>query len=221
MTIVTEGVQGSALGGANIDHSIFGVISPISSDRCGMEQTGFLYRPIVEVVVMVRSWITLLGLVLVLAACSPNSQTTEEANPLPTTRTVTALSLGEDEVDAEAALASHQQQWEETGPSDYRYVIQADCECNLGGHLDVQVVAREVISLVRLDVSGSPTIDPEVGATIDDLFALIEEGLAVADSVDVEYADPLGYPIRINIVWYPDTTDGAIDASITEFETLE
>jgi hypothetical protein len=44
-----------------------------------------------------------------------------------------------------------------------------------------------VTEVIRLDVAGEPAISPENGSTIDELFDLIDEGLAVADQVEVVY----------------------------------
>ena len=50
-------------------------------------------------------------------------------------------------------------------------------------------------------------MSPEIGATIDDLFDMIEEGLSAADEVQVTYDEELCFPSAFTIVWNRQADD--------------
>lgn len=110
-------------------------------------------------------------------------------------------------------LAAARALWEASGPSSYQFEINGGgCECALAGRFQVFVEdhrVTEVIGLDRLQFMG-----PERGLTIDGLFEMIDEGLAVADEVDVTYDLELGFPRSFTIVWNREADDGTFVATI-------
>jgi Family of unknown function (DUF6174) len=71
-----------------------------------------------------------------------------------------------------------------------------------------------VTEVIRLDLDAEQSVSPEIGATVDDLFDMIDEGLAVADEVEVTYDAELGFPRRFEIVWQPNADDGTFTALV-------
>lgn len=84
-----------------------------------------------------------------------------------------------------------------------------------------QVQDYRVTEVIRLDVAGEPAMSPENGSTIDELFDLIDEGLAVADQVEVDYDAELGFPRRFVIVWNRNADDGSITVLVDSLTISE
>jgi len=112
-------------------------------------------------------------------------------------------------------VADARQRWSETGPDDYTMVSEFDCECDPGGRVETRVEDSRVVALKRLDVSGHPEIDTELGLTIDRLFEMIAGAVAEGREVDVVFDPELGYPTTFTIVWAPEATDGTLEANVT------
>jgi len=112
-------------------------------------------------------------------------------------------------------LAAARSRWTGAGVVDYAYEVIGECECNLGGRLGVTVEDGAVVDVVRLDVAGNPSIGAEIGSTVEDLFDMIEEGVASAESVEAVFDPVDGHPVEFRIVWVAEAADGAVSARVT------
>jgi hypothetical protein len=144
--------------------------------------------------------LTLLFLVIVLAACSA----------------------------AGTELSRNQTKWEQAGIEDYQFELTVGCFCPFGGQMPVTVEVRdgEVVSMT--DANGevvSPT-DPMYEnilqyATIDGLFSyLASDSVQEADKLTVTYDPTYGFPTEMDIDFIELAMDDELYLSVSGFEPL-
>jgi hypothetical protein len=111
-------------------------------------------------------------------------------------------------------LAAARERWETSGTSSYQLDIDGGgCECTLAGRYRITVTEGHVSEVIRLDLEVEHSMNTEVGATIDDLFDMIDEGLNGAEEVEVTYDSELGFPSAFRIVWNRQVDDGTFFAT--------
>jgi Family of unknown function (DUF6174) len=112
-------------------------------------------------------------------------------------------------------LASARELWEASGPASYQFEIDGGgCECTLAGRYRITVTEGLVSGVIRLDLEAEHAMSSEIGATIDDLFDMIDEGLSGAEEVEATYDTELGFPTAFRIVWNRRVDDGTFFATI-------
>jgi hypothetical protein len=118
-------------------------------------------------------------------------------------------------------LRAARRRWEAAGLESYRYIFRAECTCDDGGTVQVEVQAGQVTNLVPLDAGGqTTTLNPgpldsafaDLEAWFIDATDLIAEGLL---SVDVRVDPTYGYPR-----WFEITAAGIDDDRFAEEFTL-
>lgn len=109
------------------------------------------------------------------------------------------------------ALSRNRALWQRMGPQSYRYVYLPRCgECapNYQRATWVTVQRGIVVDAEYVD-GGEPVLTgPQVYATVDSLFALVERAYDNhAADVRVSYDATLGYPTEVWIDWRRDMAD--------------
>jgi hypothetical protein len=134
---------------------------------------------------------------LILAGCGDGSPPKAEASPSASTETESA-----------------QARWEERGPVEYEMTLVSSCGERAGlGTFHVTVTPdRTIAEPIR------GTTDHTDIASVDDLFAFIEEATALkADVVDVAYDENLGYPRRIDVDYMVNAIDDEACYRVQDF----
>ena len=108
------------------------------------------------------------------------------------------------------ALARARALWERVGPSSYRYVYAAHCNCppTVSRATWVTVEQDVVVDAAYLDDSEPVNIGPQLYGTVDSLFARVQRAYDQhAAEVRVQYDPQLGYPVDVWIDWRRDVVD--------------
>lgn len=149
--------------------------------------------------------ITLLFLVLILAACAsaPGGETGTE-------------------------LSRNQQKWEDANISHYSFQLGVTCFCPVGGvmPMTVEVKDGEVVSLVDVNGEAFHATDPlndliEKYVTIDRIFSeLNSDSVQNAERLEVTYDPTYGFPSDVVIDFVEVVADDELYLSVTGFEPL-
>jgi hypothetical protein len=145
--------------------------------------------------------ITLLFLVLILAACSAGGGT---------------------------ELSNNQQKWQDSGITHYRFELNVSCFCAFRSQMPatVEVQDGEIVSIIGADGNPISLTDPLNEfvlsyATIDRLFSELEsDSLKDADKLTVTYDPEYGFPSQIDIDFIELAIDDELYISASAFEPL-
>lgn len=99
--------------------------------------------------------------------------------------------------------------WERRKPDAVRYTVDRDCFCAPDYREPYVVVDRggqREFAYAQFVQHGGSTEPPEP-LTIDDLFVLLEQAHAEADSVTVSYDPDFGFPDNLRIDWSEQMAD--------------
>lgn len=109
------------------------------------------------------------------------------------------------------ALARNRALWSRVGPASYRYVYSPRCgECAPSSQRPtwLTVQAGKVVDATYVDGGTPVLVGPQVYATVDSLFALVQRAYdAHAAEVQVTYDASFGYPTDVWIDWRRDMAD--------------
>ena len=109
------------------------------------------------------------------------------------------------------ALARARALWARTGPTSYRYIYAPHCgECPPSFARATWVMVERGVVVEAAYVEGNDPVNagPQVYATVDSLFALVQRAYdGHAAEVRVEYDVSLGYPVEVWIDWRKDYVD--------------
>lgn len=145
--------------------------------------------------------ITLLVLVLFLAACSAAGETDLDLN---------------------------RSKWQDAGIDHYRYQLGVGCFCPVGDimPLTVEVKDGEVVSIVDVNGGAFPSSNPMSElilkyATIDRIFSeLGSVSVQEADKLTVTYDSAYGFPADVSIDFIELAADDELYLSVSGFEPL-
>jgi hypothetical protein len=147
--------------------------------------------------------ITLLFLVLILAACASGGETGTE-------------------------LSRNQQKWDDANVTHYTFQLGVSCFCPVGGvmPMTVEVKDGEVVSLVDVNGNAFPSTDPlneliQKYATIDRILAeLASASVQEAERLEVAYDPTYGFPTDVTIDFVEQVADDELYLSVSAFEPL-
>jgi hypothetical protein len=147
--------------------------------------------------------ITLLFLVLILAACTPGGETGTE-------------------------LSRNKQKWQDANVTHYTFQLSVTCFCPVAGvmPMTVEVKDGEVVSLVDVNGDAFPSTDPlndliEKYVTIDRIFSeLNSDSVQGAERLEITYDPTYGFPSDVVIDFVEEVADDELYLSITGFEPL-
>ena len=114
-----------------------------------------------------------------------------------------------------AELAEQRARWEAAGVSDYSFVVAAHCFC------PTEYTTPRTVTVAGGSVSA---VDPELPSgwtmplTVDDLFALVEQGLDEGAFVGVSYDAEYGFPTSVFVDWEELIVDEESAFEVTEFQ---
>jgi len=114
--------------------------------------------------------------------------------------------------------------WEQARIADYSYDVWIACFCLVSEQLPARVVVRgdSIVSATR-DRDGEPVDSSQVRfiPTVPELFDVVEDALADADSIDVEYDSRLGFPEEVAIDYIKEAADDEIWYTISNVEIVD
>jgi hypothetical protein len=125
---------------------------------------------------------------------------------------VIVIAAGKD--DGSDELASARARWAAQDASDYRYRLRLSCFC--GTAVTAPATVRVKAGRPRSTRAAIREYD-----TVDELFTVVEEAQARAESVEVRYAPDTGIPTRIAIDWSADTSDDELTLTVSRIRVSE
>ena len=126
-------------------------------------------------------------------------------------------------------LSRNQSKWQDADIAHYRFQLGVGCFCPVGGimPLTVEVMDREIVSIVDFNGNDYPSTDPMSElilkyVTIDRLFLeLGSEPVQDADSLTVSYDPTYGFPAEVAIDYIELAADDELYLSVSGFEPLQ
>jgi hypothetical protein len=118
-----------------------------------------------------------------------------------------------------ADLETARQRWRAQDLHTYAFLLQRSCFCGNTHPLFVAVVNDKVAGVV--DFETFEGVDPNVGQTVDDLFAFIQNAIKHhARLIDVEYDAAKGFPTKIDYDGQAQIADDEIFYRISDVHPI-
>lgn len=130
-----------------------------------------------------------------------------------------SCSITAPEVEIQDELERAERRWQNSGVTDYRYVVQRSCFCDPKSVGPAEVVVKGDVVTVFDPATGEPY--PEDHAAlfpdVEGLFDIVREALADgADDIQVTYSSHWGHPTEIDIDYIRNAMDDELVVTASE-----
>lgn len=116
-------------------------------------------------------------------------------------------------------LADNRRMWEQQQIEDYSYVLRRDCFCGPDVSTPVRIIVADGVRVSATYVDSGDAVPDELlqyFPAVPGLFELLEDALARADRVTVDYHATLGYPVEVTIDYEIYVSDDEMAIMATE-----
>ena len=122
------------------------------------------------------------------------------------------------------ALDVHLARWSEQRPASFRYVLDRNCECDVGTSTPYIVIdergSRSAEFLTPLEVRPGEVLSaPTEPLWIHDVFQEVRRAVSDATELDVTWDERFGFPARVSVRYA--NPDAWYEYEIRDFEVLE